>query len=484
MNTLILMTLLLSFDSDAQNGQGMEQRMDLTLESAIQMALQKNPEVLASKEAVGAAEASRKQTRGRFGPLLKADGNVMVWDDELLLNLASSNGGANPLDAATMPAAPTAFEQWLLQGLGSVLSTFGTPVALRDQVTGQFNLTLTQPLNNLYQVYQGYEVSKLNQAIAEGQAEQTEQKKALDAATGYFRLLQSAAQAETADKSVAQLAIQVKRVNSFVQQGLAARNDLLKIQVAQMAALQTAIRAHSGVAMANAALCQVLGLPLETRIRPITPPPASPPVFSIPIEEAYRLSDTQRLELREVKQRIEQAERGHKVAVANMAPSVAAVAQYSHVEGQKMAEKNSFFAGVFLSWNVWEWGSSYEAVAEASARARQAGHLSEQVGSLLRLEVKKNLIDHQTALEMLKVAQAAQEQAEEGYRIETANFDKGVSTSTDLLIAETAVTQARNNRILAFYECLIAHAGLVKALGNPITPETLLKGGEHAVQSR
>jgi len=484
MNTLILMTLLLSFDSDAQNGQGMEQRMDLTLESAIQMALQKNPEVLASKEAVGAAEASRKQTRGRFGPVLKADGNVMVWDDELSLSLASSTGGTNPLDPATMPAMPTPVEEWLITGLGGILGSLSAPMKLRDQVTGQLNLTLTQPLNNLYQIYQGYQVSKINQSIAEGQAEQTAQKKALDAATGYFRLLQAAAQAQTADKSVAQLATQVKRVNSFVQQGLAARNDLLKIQVAQMAAQQTAIRAHSGVAMANAALCQVLGLPFETLIQPITAAPQSPPVFAIPTEEAYRLADTQRLELKEIHQRLEQAQRGHQVALANMAPSVAAVAQYSHVEGQKMAEKNSFFAGLFLSWNVWEWGTSYEAAEEASARARGAGYLSEQVRSLLRLEVKKNLIDHQTALEMLKVAQAALEQAEEGYRIETANFDKGVSTSTDLLIAETAVTQARNNRILAFYECLIAHAGLVKALGNPITPETLLKGGEHAVQNR
>jgi outer membrane protein TolC len=45
-----------------------------------------------------------------------------------------------------------------------------------------------------------------------------------------------------------------------------------------------------------------------------------------------------------------------------------------------------------------------------------------------------------------------------------------------LIDAEKALTQARNYKLLAYYEFLIAHASLVAAIGDPISATTIMPG--------
>ena len=129
------------------------------------------------------------------------------------------------------------------------------------------------------------------------------------------------------------------------------------------------------------------------------------------------------------------------------------------------AEKNAFFVGGNLSWDVWENGATYYGIAEAKARLSQAEAARSKVEDGLRLEARSALVTATTAAESLAVAESAVVQAEENYRIESKRYEASNNTSFDVLDAETQLTNARGQQQAALYDYIIAQSALARAVG-------------------
>ena len=63
------------------------------------------------------------------------------------------------------------------------------------------------------------------------------------------------------------------------------------------------------------------------------------------------------------------------------------------------------------------------------------------------------------------VAQQAITSAQEAYRVTDAQVQAGTATTTDLLEAQSALTQARLNSLRAQYQLAIARVNLRRAMG-------------------
>jgi outer membrane protein TolC len=114
---------------------------------------------------------------------------------------------------------------------------------------------------------------------------------------------------------------------------------------------------------------------------------------------------------------------------------------------------------------VWDWGKNRAGEREAKHRREQArlahGGLVDQVA----FDVRRRVVDAQTAWETLEAARSGLKAAEEAYRIQSVRFEGGAATTTDVLDAETEVQRARAAYALARYDYFIALVALARGVG-------------------
>jgi outer membrane protein len=83
----------------------------------------------------------------------------------------------------------------------------------------------------------------------------------------------------------------------------------------------------------------------------------------------------------------------------------------------------------------------------------------------IRLQVKRSILDLKQAEDKIPAAKKAIEQAEENLRVSEERYREQVTTSTEVLDAQTLLSQARMNYYNALYDHNLARAGLLRAIG-------------------
>jgi outer membrane protein TolC len=420
----------------------------MSLAKCIDVALQGNPDITSANLEVDATTAQSKSARGAFGPRLHMDAGIQRWDKALPFNLGSLNSLLPP--SATFPN-------------------------IRDQWTWSVGATLAQPLTSLWTIKEGYALRQLGVDVAEIQRKSARRDVAFQVTEAYYRVLQAMRMADVAQKSVENIDAQVKRAQSFYRAGTVGRNDLLRAELGLAAAKQRLIQANGGVVLARGQLARLMGLPPDSPIDPAdkTTEVAVGPL--IPASQAENRAVADRLEIKEIAKRIDQAEAGVSLAKSKMLPQVNAVANYTHSVGSQFNPTNAWFIGATASWDIWEGGGTYYGMDESKARMAQALSARRKAEDMIRLETRSAHVNATTAAQALTVARDAVEQAEENFRIEQKRYESGDNTSFDVLDAENQLTTARGQLQAATYDSLIAQSNLARAIGqqNPLEGRTL-----------
>lgn len=415
---------------------------EISLAEALNQASGDHPGIEEARIEERIAETQLKQTRAGFGPTLNVAGTAQLWSDELAFDL----GG-------------------------------GPPMVMRSQFTWSASVTLTQPLTPLWQVYQGYKANEIGVEAAGVQVTQAQRDQVRDAAVSYFRVLQAAGALSTAEQSVERLEAQVKLLTALIEGGLSVPADKLRIEVALANSKQQVSQARASVRLSRAALAVAIGgspqEPVGARPIPniVLPEPGDEP--GEVIDEAIEA----RPEIVQLKLRMEQLDRVVQVQRGAHLPQLVALGQYQHSEGQGLAGSDSAFVGLSLNWDVWKWGADKYTIDEAELQRLKLNSSYTAATRGITLQVQQAWYDLQSAVEGYEVSSQAVAQAEEAYRIESVRYEAGESTPTDLLDAQSALTEAQNNQNAAFYQTLIQNTELIYATGRPLTVDRLL-GGE------
>ena len=412
----------------------------MTLAKCIDVALHGNPDITSANLEVEATTAQRKSALGAYGPRLHIDAGIQRWDKPLPFDLSSLSSILPP--NTTLPS-----------------------MTIRNQWTWSAGVTVAQPITSLWTIDEGYVLRKMGVDVAEIQRKSARRDVAFQVTEAYYRVLQAMRMAEVAQKSVENIDAQVKRAQAFFRAGTVGRNDVLRAELGLAAAKQRLIQANGGVVLARGQLARLMGLPPESPIEPadkITEAPAGP---LMPPSEAERRAVSDRLEIKEIASRIDQAQAGISLAKSKMLPQVNAVANYTHSVGQTFLPTNSWFIGGTASWDIWEGGGTYYGIDEAKARLAQALSARRKAEDGIRLETRSAHVNATTAAEALTVARDAVAQAEENFRIEQKRYESGDNTSFDVLDAENQLTTARGQLQAATYDSLIAQSNLARAIG-------------------
>jgi outer membrane protein TolC len=339
-----------------------------------------------------------------------------------------------------------------------------------------FSAGAVQPLTPLLPLFDQYHLRDLGVDIANVRRDASRRDTAFRVIEAYYRLLEAERLAEVAVQSVDQLEGQVKQANSFHTAGIFGRSDVLRAELALATAKQRVIQSRAQVALGRARLGTVMGRPAGEEIdaEPLSGEPEVRHDASLEQSEAKARSD--RVELRELDQHIDQSKVGVRIAWYKLGPSVNLVAAYQHNDQGaqfQLFEKDAFYVGGTLSWDVWDWGSNIAGIHEADAKLREARTARDKMRQQLDLEVREAVLNVSTASEGTVVAKAAVASAEENYRLVTKRYEAASATSFDVVDAENLLTQARAQLETSTFDYLVARAALKRATGDG--PEQQLK---------
>jgi outer membrane protein len=450
----------------------------MSLEQCIEAALQKNPDITSAALEVDASEALRKSARGAFGPRVRLEAGMQRWDraskTDMFSGILSGAAAVTNLGLSkNNPQAVLLNPQVDFAG-DPVLAAMSKPIELRPQFTWSASATVVQPLAALWTVKEGHALREMGVDVAEIGQKAARRDVAFQVAEAYYRLLQAMRMADVAQKSVDNIDAQVKRAQAFFRQGAVGKNDVLRAELGLAAAKQRLIQANGNIELARGRLAMLLGLPPETAITPTGAVTDVQVIPLLPATEVENRAISERLEMKQLAVRIDQARGGERLAKSKMIPQVNALASLNLQPKTAFSPySHSWFVGANASWDIWEGGGTYYGIAESKARLAQALAARRKAEDMIRLDARSAHVGMVTSTEALQVARAAVEQAEENFRIEQKRYEAANNTSFDVLDAENQLTSARGQHQAALYEYLIAQSNLARATGQTTPPRGL-----------
>jgi outer membrane protein TolC len=252
--------------------------------------------------------------------------------------------------------------------------------------------------------------------------------------------------------------------------GLAARNEVLAVEVKHERAELRRLRAENGAEVAEANLVRLLQLPPDVVIEP-TEKLESPPPTHEDLEELARQALEARPEREGLLARLRAAEASVRVAQSMSRPQVGLTAGYLYANPNRNfvppdeSWRSSWDVGVEVSMRVFDGGRTSASVARAQANVAALSQRLDDLERHIRLEVTSAQLELRAALVAIRVADGAVAAAEESQRVSADRYREGVIPSSELLDAETAFLEAGLERTQALADARLAAAHLDRAVG-------------------
>ncbi len=291
-----------------------------------------------------------------------------------------------------------------------------------------------------------------------------------DVRNAYWSYYKAREFSKVIDENVGQMKAHLRDVGLQMDQGMATKNDVLKVQVQLSDAELRQIDAGNAVRLSMIGLSSTIGIPLSTEISLLTEiefQPKSYPDLSSLINKALE----NRPELKAMAFRVKAGEAGVAAARSGWFPQIYLTGNYYYARPNSRifptldAFKDTWDVGVSVGLDIWNWGMTVHQTDQAEAQLAQAKDGAGQLQDAITLELTQTYQNLTQAKERISVARKTVEQAEESYRITDERFKEGLALNTDLLDAEFVLLQARLNRTQALVDYALAEARLEKAVG-------------------
>ena len=123
------------------------------------------------------------------------------------------------------------------------------------------------------------------------------------------------------------------------------------------------------------------------------------------------------------------------------------------------------YVGVTLQIPIFAGGQRYNAIRQAKVQAAELDVQRADTERQLKIAIRQNLNQMETAMKSYGASQTALESAEKAYDITAKSYEVGSSTLTDLNDAQLALTQSQLAVSQAIYDFVIAKSSLESAVG-------------------
>ncbi len=404
-----------------------------TLKQTIESALQANLSLKSSQEEIKAATAAKKSQRTYFLPTFSAAYQYTRRDEEIAID--------------------------------------SLPISLKDEYT--FVSSFKQPIFTGFSLLRQYNISQLGLDVATVNEKLTRQDIILEAKRTYFLLLKAQKFLNIAKETVIQINAQKEVAENFYQVGMSPLNDLLQAQVELANAEQAMIIEKNNLQNAESNFNTLLRRPITASV--VVKDILDYTSFAEDLEYCLAEAEKNRLEIKIADLEIEIAEKEWQLAKKDYYPSVNLEGNYFmrgtdwDVDGGPgIYDESGWDVSATATWDFWEWGRTTFGNKEKLSRLSQAQIRKKELLDNIHLEIQKAFLRTREAEKAIVTVEKAIEQAKENFRINEERYKEQMSTSTDVLDAQTLLSRTMTNYYGALYEFKIAKAALYRAMGQEI----------------
>ena len=403
------------------------ERMDITLDDGIRMALERNYDIEESAADLDSAYWGLREARRNGGPKVS-------W----------SSGAAR--------VGGKAYEDWSHNGLYS----------------NQFSMTM--PLYSGGRVENNIKAAELGLSGAELILERTKQNIRDVVSSDYYNILKCRSEVEVYQESVNNLQAHLDNVNSKLRAGVVAQKDVLSSEVSLAQEKLQLVTATNNLRVATATFNNDVGLPTETETVPREQLKYELYNFTLPECDEYAM--LHRPDLFQKHYNLQQKKAEMEAAKSGMRPKVdAAVSR--NIGGSSpfktdSVNSDSWSAGINLNWDIWDSGIAAAQVNRKKAAVHRAEAELKDMINDVKLDVHTSYLNMRAAEENINTMSEALAKAQEDYRIEVVRYNAGVGTNLEVMDAEKKLVSAKGDYISALYKYNISKANLDTAMGVPV----------------
>lgn len=423
----------------------------LTLQQAVNIALEKNPLRKAALADTRVAFADVREARSVFMPRLmfsetatRGNDPVYVFGSEL--------------------------RQQRFTNADLALNRLNTPTPI-----GNFSTRLggTWNLFDSFASWHGVNRAKQMNDAAGHQLARTEQEIVFRVVDSYYAVLLATKQLEVAEQAVKTSQAIMDRSQARFDSGLVVESDLLTAKVRMAARKQELIRARNNLDLARAQLSTAMGAPVDSVFQPTEA--LAEHMLPVPVlQEIEKQALANRPDLKRIQS--EEAAQQQSVAMAksSFGPRVNAVAGWEMDNPTFVAGGggNNWLGGIEVQFDIFQGGAKRAELSRQRALQERVTAMKQVAGDGVRLEVRRAYYDLDSARQEIEVTRAAIAQAQDSLRINQNRYDGGLTTITDLLGAEEATRRSQTDYWEAVYRFHTSYANLELASGtlNPQSP--------------
>jgi len=437
----------------------------LTLQQAIEIALNNNAERKISRQALAIAESQYQEALSARWPTLSLQGGFQRRDEAPVFVFPSSSiplGGLSGAISAALGGAP-------------VPGTITVP----EQTVKLFDRdTTTASLQLLYPLYTGGKVGSLisqagfGKSIAQEEMRRTDLQVVRDVRRYYYAAQFTQGLAETAGDTATLLSITRDLTKSLYEGGSATANKLdylktvLAVSYAKSVEADFATRRKSALA----ALGNAMGLSWDSRITPsdsLNVRLDTHPELNALVRRASEFNPqigTLKLAVQAADARITEARSGHL-------PQVALAADATHYRNAydmgltNDVNRNNWTIGINVRMPLFDGWRAASQVNTAKAQHEQMIERQQLVETGIASLVKNLFIEFDGARQQIALSEQANQTAEENADLTSRAFQIGASKPQDVIEAHILRAVIRGNLLRAQHDQLLKLAELDYVLG-------------------
>ena len=419
---------------------------ELTLQQAVETALEKNHAISASSAKVSAAQARQDQAGGYYLP--KID----------LMQMFNYTNNPAEVFAFTLNQRRFDMEEFFM-------SDPNRPDSLDTWIT---RIEVTQP------IYVGGKISTRNEQadLMAGSAEKdlshTQQKTVFDVATAFANALMAAEHLDVVKRARETTAAHVDLAEKYAAEGFIINAEVLNAQVylAQMDGML--VESESNADLAHSALDFSMGIDQTTRQALHTLPPM-PPVNE-PVGVWMDRGVAMRRDLEARRRELDAGRLEEKAVNPGFKPEIGIVGRYELYDDMIFGN-NGHNGSIMAVAKINLFGGGSDTAEKEAARldALSGEHNVALFEEGVRLEVRSAYAQVQSARKRHETATRAVDAAQEAMRVREKRFKQGLDKMIDLLDAETALRESELRELVARYDLTLSTFRLYFTSGTSLT---------------
>lgn len=385
------------------------------------------------------------------------------------LNLGIANG--NLLPTVTVSGNVTRKNQNANQS-GAQAGLF-----MPDSTTSkQIALTARQPLFR-WDAWEGLKQVKTSINLSEINLKIQKQQHLLNVSEAYFNVLRQQALTVANLQEEQALSEQLRMMNAKLKEGLVAKSDVSEANAQYQNARANRMATNVQLVLAQEQLQQFIG-PYRENLAVLREDFEFQKPVPNNVQAWEELAQGQNLGILQARLQKRYAEDGKRVEKAALYPQIEAVGTYGYNKQSPesiMSQDGQFDQiGIEMNWNVFNGGRTQKSIRQAAVNVEKS---QAQVDAAIRkaeTDVKKAYMQVETDQAKLQARKAAMQSSSQVSLASQAQYQEGLKTMVDVLLAQRNAFSARQDYLNSKYDYLL-HVLELKASVGKLTEADLVE---------